>query len=43
MHTAEKTSALCTECGACVDKCPQKLPIPEYMKRMATLAEELAG
>ncbi|MHB8997738.1 MAG: aldo/keto reductase [Armatimonadota bacterium] len=43
MHTAEKTPALCTECGACVDKCPQKLPIPEYMKRMTALAAELAG
>lgn len=43
MHGAEKSPTICTECGACVEKCPQKLAIPEYMKKMAALAEELAG
>jgi len=43
MYGAEKGPQICTECGSCVEKCPQKLPIPEYMKRMANLAEELAG
>ena len=43
MHEAEKSPAICIECGQCVEKCPQKLPIPEYMKRMAKLAEELAS
>jgi len=33
----------CIECGKCVEACPQKLPIPERMKRMAEIAETLAG
>lgn len=42
MHGAEKSPDACTECGACVEKCPQKLPIPEYMKKMAALAAQLS-
>lgn len=42
MYGAEgQNPARCVACGACVEKCPQKLPIPEYMERMAALAEEL--
>jgi len=31
----------CTGCGTCVEKCPQKLPIPQFMEQMAELAEKL--
>lgn len=30
----------CTECGQCVEKCPQQIPIPEVL---AEVAEELEG
>ena len=33
--------AKCVACGLCVDKCPQKLPIPERMQRLAELSAEL--
>lgn len=29
----------CVECGACVQKCPQHLTIPEYLKRVAETFE----
>ncbi len=31
----------CVACGACVEKCPQKLPIPERMQKLAELCAEL--
>lgn len=31
----------CTACGACVEKCPQKLPIPDRMAKLAQLIDEL--
>jgi len=24
---------LCTECGECLDKCPQNIEIPEWLKK----------
>lgn len=42
MHNSERMDpAKCTACGTCVEKCPQSLPIPDYMERLAKLAEEL--
>ncbi|MGL6195514.1 MAG: aldo/keto reductase [Thermoguttaceae bacterium] len=32
MMTPEKRADNCTECGACAEKCPQKLEIPELLK-----------
>jgi len=31
----------CTGCGTCVEKCPQNLPIPDYMEQMAAMGERL--
>ena len=43
LHGNEKHDpAKCTACGSCVEKCPQKLPIPERMAKLAALAKELA-
>ena len=28
-------ASLCTDCGACLEKCPQHLPIPELLKDVA--------
>lgn len=33
----------CLGCGTCVEKCPQNLPIPDYMGQMAEMAEKLRG
>jgi predicted aldo/keto reductase-like oxidoreductase len=33
--------AKCLGCGTCVEKCPQNLPIPDYMGQMAELAGKL--
>lgn len=31
----------CVACGVCVEKCPQKLPIPERMEALARIADAL--
>ena len=31
----------CTACGACVEACPQDLPIPDRMARLAELIDAL--
>lgn len=31
----------CIACGACLEKCPQRLPIPDYMAQMAELNRTL--
>ncbi len=33
-------ASLCTECGQCMEKCPQSLKIPDLLK---AVAEELEG
>jgi len=33
--------ALCTECGACVERCPQKIDIPAELKRVWPIVEAL--
>ncbi len=43
LHGQEKGPAACTGCEECVEKCPQKLPIPARMERLTALAAELAG
>jgi predicted aldo/keto reductase-like oxidoreductase len=39
-----RTAAACTECGACLARCPQKLPIPKLLRRiMAELDDSCKG
>lgn len=33
--------ARCTACGACVEACPQGLPVPERMQRLATIMQQM--
>jgi predicted aldo/keto reductase-like oxidoreductase len=28
----ERAADRCTECGECIEKCPQHIPIPERLK-----------
>lgn len=32
LQKGKKSGEVCTECGLCLDKCPQRLPIPELLK-----------
>lgn len=32
----ERNAAACTACGACLSRCPQKLPIPTLLRRIRT-------
>ena len=42
MHGNERVDPTkCTGCETCVEKCPQSLPIPQRMERLADLVEEL--
>jgi predicted aldo/keto reductase-like oxidoreductase len=39
-----RTAAACTECGACLSRCPQKLAIPKLLRRlMAELDDTYTG
>ncbi|MDD3643285.1 MAG: aldo/keto reductase [Candidatus Krumholzibacteria bacterium] len=39
LSTQEKRFSACTACGACLERCPYHLPIPDLMKRAARLLE----
>ncbi len=42
LHGNERLSpAKCVACEACVEACPQDIPVPERMERLAALIEEL--
>ncbi len=43
LHEHERISPTkCVACGTCVEACPQEIPVPERMERLAALAEELS-
>ncbi len=35
----EQRADQCTECGECLEKCPQEIDIPEWNKKVHTLLE----
>ena len=37
---ADGSAELCIECGECLDKCPQQIDIPEYMKKAIAILGE---
>ena len=37
---ADGSALLCIECGECLDKCPQQIDIPKYMKQAVAIFEE---
>jgi uncharacterized protein len=39
----KRRPTVCVGCETCVESCPQNLPIPDRMERLAALIEELAG
>ncbi len=39
----KKDPGVCTACGACVEKCPQKLPIPDRMERLSAIVQQLTA
>jgi len=39
MGAAPSHASLCRECGKCVQRCPQQLPIPELLKNVASEME----
>jgi len=38
-HKPEERPSACTECGICVDKCPQNIDIPQMLKKVGDLLE----
>ena len=36
----EGSALLCIECGECLEKCPQQIDIPEYMKKAVAIFDE---
>lgn len=42
LHESKRIDlAKCVACGECVEACPQDIPVPERIERLAALAEEL--
>jgi predicted aldo/keto reductase-like oxidoreductase len=37
---ADGSALLCIECGECLDKCPQQIDIPDYMKKASAILDE---
>jgi predicted aldo/keto reductase-like oxidoreductase len=37
---ADGSAELCIECDECLDKCPQQIDIPEYMKKAVAILDE---
>ncbi|MFC1899367.1 aldo/keto reductase [Chloroflexota bacterium] len=37
----ENRADQCLECGECIEACPQKIPIPEFLEKAHTLLKEL--
>jgi len=37
---AEGSALLCIECGECLDKCPQQIDIPKFMKQAVAIFDE---
>ena len=37
---ADGSALLCIECGECLDKCPQQIDIPKFMKQAVAIFEE---
>ena len=35
LHTDPASASLCEECGKCLEKCPQHIPIPDLLKEVA--------
>jgi len=38
----EQRASACTDCGICMDHCPQGIEIPKHMKKIVELYEETA-
>jgi Fe-S oxidoreductase len=36
-----KSADLCTECGACLSKCPYQLPIPELVREVVAFCKTI--
>jgi len=40
LHTGPAYASLCKECGECLEKCPQHIPIPDLLKEVTTEFED---